>query len=89
MKIQRDLKEFIELMNSNSVEYVVVGGHAVAYHGYPRFTGVLDFFVSPAAENGARIIAVLRSFGFVDTTDLGPTLVEQERFRPAKGPGRP
>ena len=76
MKIQRDLKEFIELMNSNGVEYVVVGGHAVAYHGYPRFTGDLDFFVRPAAENGARIIAVLRSFGFVDTADLESTLVE-------------
>ena len=63
-------------MNSNGVEYVVVGGHAVAYHGYPRFTGDLDFFVRPAAENGARIIAVLRSFGFVDTADLEPTLVE-------------
>ena len=76
MKIQSDLKEFIALMNSNGVEYVVVGGHAVAYHGYPRFTGGLDFFVRPSAENAARIILVLRSFGFKDTADLEPVLLE-------------
>ena len=51
MKIQRDLREFIALMNSHAVEYLIVGGHAVAYHGYPRFTGDLDFFVRASVEN--------------------------------------
>ena len=44
VKLQKDLREFIELMNSQDVEYVLVGGHAVAYHGYPRFTVDLDFW---------------------------------------------
>ena len=38
-KLQTDLKEFIALLNSHGVEYLVVGGHAVAFHGHPRFTG--------------------------------------------------
>lgn len=76
MKIQRDLREFIVLMNSHAVEYVIVGGHAVAYHGYPRFTGDLDFFVRASAENAARLISVLRSFGFPDVRDLESTLIE-------------
>ena len=39
MKMQKDLREFIELLNSTNVKYIIVGGYAVAYHGYPRFTG--------------------------------------------------
>ena len=42
MKLQRDLREFIELLNSLKVDYLIVGGHAVAYHGYPRYTGDID-----------------------------------------------
>ena len=75
MKIQKDLKEFIALMNSHEVEYIIVGGHAVAYHGYPRFTGDMDFFVRTSAENAARIITVLQSFGFTGAEQLEPTLV--------------
>ena len=41
-KLQADLREFIALLNSHDVEYIVVGGHAVAFHGYPRFTGDMD-----------------------------------------------
>lgn len=79
MKLPTDLKEFIELLNSNGVEYVVVGGHAVAYHGYPRYTGDFDFFVRPSSENAKRIIAVLQAFRFGDTADLDSLLVEPEK----------
>jgi hypothetical protein len=64
VKLQRDLREFIELLNSQKVEYIVVGGHAVAYHGHPRFTGDIDFLLRPTTANGARVIAVLHAFGF-------------------------
>ena len=64
MKLQRDLREFVELLNSKGVEYVVVGGHAVAFHGFPRFTGDIDFFVCPTSKNAERIIEVLDAFGF-------------------------
>ena len=76
MKIQRDLREFIESMNSHKVEYVLVGGHAVAYHGHPRFTGDIDFFVKASTPNAARVIAVLEAFGFANAADLESTLKE-------------
>jgi hypothetical protein len=58
------LREFIGLLSSRKVEYVIVGGHAVAFHGYPRFTGDIDFFVRPTLENGGRLVEVLDAFGF-------------------------
>ena len=64
MKLQSDLREFIGLLNSNAVEYLVVGGHAVALHGYPRYTGDIDFWVRPSKENARAILAVLSAFGF-------------------------
>ena len=53
MHIHRDLCEFVELLNSKAVEYVVVGAYAVAYHGYPRYTGDLDLLVRPSPETPA------------------------------------
>src|SRR5579883_1675858 len=64
MKLQKDLKEFIELLNSKKARFVIVGGHAVAYHGHPRFTGDIDFLIEPSAENSQRLMAVLQEFGF-------------------------
>lgn len=66
VKLTRDLREFIELLTSHGVEYVVVGGHAVAYHGSPRYTGDVDFFVRASEENARRVLAVLAAFGFAD-----------------------
>ena len=63
-KLQADLKEFIELLNSHKVEYLIVGGHAVAFHGHPHFTGDIDFFVRVTPENAQRLLAVLSDFGF-------------------------
>ena len=89
MKIQKDLREFIVLLNSHKVEYVIVGGHAVAYHGYPRFTGYIDFFVRASAANASKVITVLESFGFTDTADLAPTLIEVGKvFQLGRPPNR-
>lgn len=63
-KLQSDLREFIVLLNSHKVDFVVVGGHAVAFHGHPRFTGDIDFFVRTTATNAERILAALAAFGF-------------------------
>jgi hypothetical protein len=72
--LQSDLSEFVALLNSHRVEYVVVGGYAVAFHGHPRFTGDVDFFVRPTSENAQRVIEVLHAFGFgslpVSSSDL-------------------
>jgi hypothetical protein len=64
MKLQRDLREFIALLNSHEAEYLLVGGHAVAFHGYPRYTGDIDFLIRPTATNATRVLAVLNAFGF-------------------------
>lgn len=62
--LQSDLREFIGLLNSHGVEYLIVGGHAVAFHGYPRVTGDIDVFIRPTSENARRVLTVLEAFGF-------------------------
>ena len=64
MRLQKDLREFIELFNSNGVEYLIVGGFALAFHGRPRYTGDIDLLVVPSKENSGRIVTALREFGF-------------------------
>jgi hypothetical protein len=64
MEIQQDFKELLELFNKHKVEYVVVGGYALAFHGAPRYTGDMDILVNPDAINAGRIIAALEDFGF-------------------------
>jgi hypothetical protein len=64
MPLSKDLREFVELLNSNEVEYLVVSAFAVAFHGYPRYTADLDIFVRPTPENAARVLRTLLEFGF-------------------------
>src|SRR5262249_37639266 len=71
MPLNKDLREFVALLNSNRVEYVVVGAFAVAYHGYPRYTGDLDLLVKPTPENAQKLLAALDQFGFAG---LGVTI---------------
>lgn len=62
--LDKDLLELLELFRSNGVEFLVAGGHAVAFHGRPRLTEDLDLFVRPDASNGQRIVDALKAFGF-------------------------
>ena len=64
MDIGQDFKEFIELLNKHQVEYLVVGGYAVAMYGYPRYTGDIDFWVRPTKDNAKKIVNALNDFGF-------------------------
>jgi hypothetical protein len=61
-----DFKEFIRLLNKHNVRYLVVGGYAVALHGYPRYTKDIAIWVWLAHENAERMIAALVDFGFGD-----------------------
>lgn len=63
----KGLREFIGLLNSEGVKYVVVGGYAVAFHGRPRFTDHMDFFVEPSGENSQKMENAVRRFGFSGT----------------------
>ena len=64
MEIRNDFKELLELFNKHKVEYLIVGGYALAFHGAPRFTGDIDLFVRPVHENAKQILAALDEFGF-------------------------
>jgi hypothetical protein len=64
MPLQKDLREFIESLNSHHVEYLIVGAFALAFHGVPRSTGDIDILVRRSAENAARVEAVLVDFSF-------------------------
>ena len=62
--LDQDYKEFIELLNAHGVRYMVVGGYAVAYHGYIRQTGDIDVWIEISEENAARLVRVMQAFGF-------------------------
>lgn len=62
--LDRDFKEFAELLNAKSVDCLVVGGYSLAAHGHPRYTGDIDFWVRPTADNVARLLSALGDFGF-------------------------
>jgi len=59
-----DFKEFAALLNSNGVEYLVVGGYALAAYGHPRYTGDLDFWIGTDEANAMRVLSALDQFGF-------------------------
>jgi len=64
MEIQQDFKDLLELFNAHKVEYIIVRGYALAFHGAPRYTGDIDIFVKPDDENATRIMSALEDFGF-------------------------
>ena len=72
-----DFKEFLRLLNAHRVEYLLIGGYAVAYHGYPRATADMDIWIAVHPRNAERIVAALREFGF-DLPRLSPDLFLKE-----------
>ena len=76
-KLPDDFKEFLRLLRSHGVEYLLIGGYAVIYHGFPRATGDMDIWIAINAENAQRMVDTVREFGF-DTPQLSPGLFLQE-----------
>ena len=66
-RLHQDFKEFLRLLEENDVEYLLVGGYAVGFHGYPRPTGDLDIWVSRSPENAEKVVATLARFGFASS----------------------
>ena len=62
--LSRDFKEFIESLNASNVRYLVVGGYAVALHGYVRYTKDLDVWIEPKLQNANNVLSALTAFGF-------------------------
>ena len=65
-QLNQDFLEFIGFLEKENVDYLIVGGYAVGMHGFPRYTGDIDFFVAISNENAAKLLRVFEQFGFGD-----------------------
>ena len=77
LNLPLDFKEFLKLLNEKGVRYLLIGGYAVGYHGYPRATGDLDVWIAIHPDNAQKMVTVFREFGF-DHPELTPELFLQE-----------
>lgn len=64
MELDKNFKEFIKLLNEHKVKYLIVGGYAVNFHGYPRYTRDIDFWLWLSDSNLKNLISALKDFGF-------------------------
>ena len=76
--LPRDFREFLRLLHAHGVKYLLIGGYAVGYHGYPRATNDLDIWIAIDQDNAEQMVEVLREFGF-DTPQLSPDLFLQDK----------
>lgn len=77
IQLPKDFSEFLKLLNSKQVEYLIIGGWAVGFYGYPRATGDLDIWVSRKKENALKLVEALKEFGF-DLPDLSTEIFTSE-----------
>ena len=64
MVINKDFREFIQLLNEHDVRYLVIGGYAVAFYGYPHYTRDIDLWIGLDERNAENLIKALKDFGF-------------------------
>ncbi len=64
MEVQQDFRELLALFNAHNVEFMIVGGYALAFYGAPRYTGDIDIYVKPDSINASRVMKALADFGF-------------------------
>ena len=64
MTLDPDFEDFIKLLNQYEVEYMIIGGYAMAFHGRPRYTGDLDIWINISEYNAKKMLKVLEEFGF-------------------------
>jgi hypothetical protein len=64
LKIHPDFDDFVAALNSNHVQYMIVGSFALAFHGCPRATGDIDFWIRPTSSNAKNLLRALGDFGF-------------------------
>jgi hypothetical protein len=75
--LPRDFKEFLKLLNAHQVEYLLIGGYAVGYFGYPRATADMDIWIAMHPANAEKIVTALKAFGF-NPPELSPDLFLKE-----------
>lgn len=79
IQIPPDFKEFLQLLNDRKVEYLVIGGYAVGYYGYPRATGDLDVWIAFNPNNLRAVAEALRLFGFA-IPEPGESFLSEGQF---------
>jgi predicted nucleotidyltransferase len=80
MALSKDWREFLELLNSRGVDYVIVGAQSVAFHGRPRYTGDLDILVRPTPENARLLVDLVKQFGFAHSGFKETDFIEPEQM---------
>jgi hypothetical protein len=80
IELAPDFKEFLSLLNSHGVEHLLVGGYAVAYHGYPRTTNDMDIWAGVSPENAEKLVTALREFGFSHSSVDAAAFLDEKRI---------
>lgn len=76
MKVSADFKDFLKLLNEKKVEYLLIGGYAVSYHGYSRPTGDMDVWIRFSETNAERTAEALEEFGYARKDQSLPVLLQ-------------
>lgn len=89
MILSEDFEDFLKLLNQYNVDYLVVGGYAMAFHGKPRYTGDLDIWIDISTENASKMVMVINDFGFASVgfgvEDFSrPNLINQIGYPPLR-----
>ena len=89
MTLDPDFEDFIKLLNHHEVDYMIIGGYAMAFHGKPRYTGDLDIWIDISESNAQKMLLVIEDFGFVslnfDKEDfLRENLINQLGYPPLR-----
>ncbi len=79
IELHQDFKDFLRLLNSHNVDYLLVGGYAVGYHGYPRATGDMDIWIAISEYNARKTTEVLRDFGMPEDVVSKELFLKREK----------
>ncbi len=80
MALNKDWREFLELLNSRGVDYVIIGAQSLAFHGRPRHTGDVDILVRPTPDNARLLLALLNELGFEQSSFKETDFLEPEQI---------
>ena len=79
IELHPDFREFLKYLNSQEVEYMLIGGYAVGYHGYPRATGDMDVWIAVDQKNANKVVMALHEFGMSRTELTKELFLESNR----------
>ena len=74
-----DFKDFLRLLTDHEVKYLLVGGYAVGYYGYPRATGDMDLWIEVSEPNAENMARVFREFGMPQETISKDLFLKQDQ----------